>query len=158
MNTAQTIPVIGFAGALALIAACELPWAIECTTDARPALRVEVVDSLTGALLAEPLVWVRDGSFQDTLEVSFGRASGPHERPGTYEVHVEHDGYEPWVRASVRVSEDECHVQTRSLTARLQPRAAEGEHARAVSSTSFPAYSFGRVTPCCPWYLPFLSL
>jgi major membrane immunogen (membrane-anchored lipoprotein) len=92
-----------------------------CTDEAVPAIRVAVVDSVSGAAIANPLVWVGDGMFQDTLEVfPNGIAHGVYERAGTYEVHVEHDDYESWVRTGVTVTEGKCHVNTRELTARLQ--------------------------------------
>lgn len=112
----------GAAAGLLLVAGCGATGLTDvvCTLEARPALAVAVVDSVSGEAVLEPLVWVRDGTFQDTLQVFDGTASGVHERAGTYEVHVEHDQYAPWVRSGVTVTEDECHVITRELTARLQ--------------------------------------
>ena len=61
--------------------------------------------------------------FVDTLISTEGGAWGPSERAGTYELHVEHEGYAPWVRSGIRVTEDECQFRTRSLVVRLQPSA-----------------------------------
>lgn len=107
------------AACLLLLSGCGITDVI-CTDEAVPALAVAVVDSVSGETVVDPLVWVRDGSSQDTLTVFDGIASGLHERAGTYEVHAEHEGYAPWVRTGVTVTEGQCHVITRELTARLQ--------------------------------------
>lgn len=95
---------------------------IICTLELRPSLVVRVVDSVSGDPVLDPLVWVRDGAFQDTFPAPQGVGRGPsdRERAGTYEVHVEHPDYAPWVETGVRVTEDECHVITREITAALQ--------------------------------------
>ena len=108
-------------GLAALAAACELPFGTDCTTDFRPALEIHVVDAATETPVEGALVWVREGAFNDTLEVVGNTAYGPGERPGTYEVRVEHVDYEPFAETGIRVTEDECHVRTREVTARLQP-------------------------------------
>jgi hypothetical protein len=112
----------GAAAGLLLLAGCGWTGStdIVCTDEARPAVEVAVVDSVTGEAVLEPLVWVRDGAYQDTLQLFGNTAHGAYERAGTYEVHVEHDSYAPWVRTGVTVDEDECHVITEQLTARLQ--------------------------------------
>lgn len=109
----------GVAAGLLLFGGCGITDPV-CTGEVVPAVQVAVVDSVSGEAVLEPLVWVRDGSFQDTLEVHGGTATGAWERAGAYEVHVEHDSYAPWVRTDVTVTEGECHVITRELTARLQ--------------------------------------
>jgi hypothetical protein len=43
------------------------------------------------------------------------------ERPGTYDVTVAVDGYQPWAVAGVEVLAGECHVLTQHLTALLEP-------------------------------------
>jgi hypothetical protein len=43
------------------------------------------------------------------------------ERPGTYDVEVQHIGYQPWTTTGVRVDRGECHVGTRTLRAALKP-------------------------------------
>ena len=117
----------GLAGGLllpVLLAACGPGSAspVACTLEARPALNVSVVDSVTAAPIADPLVWVRDGSFVDTLQVfDTGRADGPYERKGVYAVHAEAPGYEDWLQEGVVVTADECHVQTRQIVARMRP-------------------------------------
>lgn len=92
-----------------------------CTLVAAPALAVTPVDSISGAPVPDPLIWVREGDFVDTLQVFMGTGSGPYERKGTYDVFVEASGYDQWFEAGVTVMADECHVLTRSITARMRP-------------------------------------
>ncbi|HEX9167026.1 MAG TPA: hypothetical protein VF862_14030 [Gemmatimonadales bacterium] len=83
-------------------------------------------DSLTGASVANGAeVIAREGAYADTARGSLlgsGVYSLVYERAGVYDVTVSHPSYLAWVRAAVRVTADECHVQTVSLLARLQPR------------------------------------
>jgi hypothetical protein len=114
------------------VAGCDLLGiGTECTLVARSALLIEVVDSASGApILAgdvEVLVVVTDGSYVDSLRVDgpVGRPTAAlplaEERSGNYRVEVTASGFAPWVVSNVRVQEDECHVLTRELTARLRP-------------------------------------
>lgn len=49
-------------------------------------------------------------------------ASFAFERTGLYDISVVADGFEPWSREDVRVQrEDECHVATTYVEARLTP-------------------------------------
>ena len=81
---------------------------------------VNAVDSVTSDPIADPTIRIRDGAYEYTFEP--GRNWGPDvERPGTYEVRVEHPGYAPWVRTGVEVTEGRCHVNTRDVLAKLQP-------------------------------------
>lgn len=60
-----------------------------------------------------------------TTDTSSGLPDGTYalayEKPGTYAVTVEQTGYRLWTRGNVPVTRDECHVQTVSLTAPIQP-------------------------------------
>ena len=63
--------------------------------------------------------------FQQALEVFPGSPcsyAGPWERAGLYDVTVTKSGYADAVQRAVRVTADECHVQTVVLTIRLSPR------------------------------------
>jgi hypothetical protein len=66
----------------------------------------------------------REGAYVDSArmygDVPVETVGLAEERAGTYEVSVERTGYRSWHRAGVRVTADECHVRTVSLTARLQ--------------------------------------
>ena len=85
---------------------------------------ITVVDSLTGGPPAAPEVHfiVSEGNFRDSTAVrrpnnSVGLLG---ERPGLYRLEIRAEGYKPWVNTRVRVSADECHVQTVELRAPLQ--------------------------------------
>lgn len=105
---------------LALTGCDEILGDTVCTTSAEPALVVTVVEDASDQLVTGALVWVEDGEFVDTLESHDGVAAGVHERPGTYGIHVEADGFAAWSREDVTVRDGECHVRTRELTARLE--------------------------------------
>ena len=109
---------------LLLVPACDIMGpARACTLIALFSVRVVAVDQVTGEPVHEGL-WghVRDGSFQAELYQSHNRLYGVEERPGVYRVDVRATGYEPWVRHSVRVGRDECHVKPVELTAEMTPQ------------------------------------
>lgn len=102
-----------------------------CTLNIVPAVEVDVKDGVTSEFLTTtPRGVVREGTFEDSLEVSGYTTDvpprvrtliGADERPGRYVVQIEADGYLPWDTAGVRVSEDDCHVRTATFTAALDP-------------------------------------
>lgn len=109
--------VVAFAG-------CAGDGPLACTEEARSGLSVTVRDSVSGAPITEGAeVVATDGTYADTARSSL-IASGVYalavERPGTYQVTVDHPAYRRWLRSGVTVTADECHVQTVSLLARLQ--------------------------------------
>jgi len=96
---------------------------VMCTMEARPALAVVVLDSATGAGLAQAAVAIaRQGDFADTLRGTDSIVSGAHERAGTYRVELSAPGYLDWSRDGVKVERDVCHVQTARLRALLVRR------------------------------------
>lgn len=103
---------------------------VVCTTEAVPAIVVEVRSAKTGAPeAAHARAIVSDGSFTDTLRAA-GYTSeeealtlaGAYERPGTYDVRVEKSGFETWTRRGVEAEEGVCHVKTQRLEANLDPK------------------------------------
>jgi hypothetical protein len=103
---------------------CKLPGGVACSADARPAVSVDVRDSVTDTPAGRGArIIAQDGVFADTAKTPSGY-EGPYalarERAGTYTVTVEQEGYQLWSRSGVRVTRDECHVRTVSLIARLQ--------------------------------------
>jgi hypothetical protein len=102
-----------------------------CTLSIEPAVEVEVRDQTTDQFLSTaPRGVVREGAYQDSLTVSGFTSDVPPrvrtliaagERAGTYTVHLEADGYQPWDTARVRVGEGDCHVHTARFTAALNP-------------------------------------
>jgi len=111
--------------ALALIAGgCEFPFGVEgnCPDWVVPGLSVTITDSITSDPLPDAVAWAVDGTFVDTLSGTVGgRFTGAVERPGTYDVFVEHPGYLNWQEVGIRVKDGKCNVQTRSFDARLRP-------------------------------------
>lgn len=93
-----------------------------CSMEARPAIVVRVTDSATGEAVTEYRAIARDGAYADTSSAQLPYmhdASLAHERPGIYEVSVEHEAYEAWRTAGIHVIEDECHVHAREVHAVL---------------------------------------
>jgi hypothetical protein len=100
-----------------------------CTQELRPAVMVQVKDSLTnvGTASGASLV-VRDAAFTDSVAVPNARPdlndwvlAAAGERAGVYQVTVSKPGYAKWVQSNVRVTKNQCHVNTVNLTALLQP-------------------------------------
>ena len=116
----RTVAVLG----LCALAGCGV-FEQDCTTDARPALSVSVVDSLTGGLpLSDSIIGVaRDGGFSDTVRYPVFEGMSPlflaYERAGTYQVDVHAEGYASWSRQGIRVDKGECHVRGAQLVAKL---------------------------------------
>ena len=114
----MTVSVTALAGMLA----CSDAIGTICTDEARPGILVTVRDSVTSAPVSGARVVARMGTTADT---SSGLPDGTYplayEKPGDYEVTVEQMGYRLWTRGNVRVTRDECHVQTVPLTALVQP-------------------------------------
>jgi hypothetical protein len=121
----KRLPLLGLLSALA---ACDV-FAPVCTTEARPAIGVFVHDSTTNSPVpaGSLMVVATTGSFSDTLRANLQPIgqdwawSLAHERAGRYTVQVFVSGYHPWMMSNVRVDNGECHVETRTLTARMQP-------------------------------------
>lgn len=122
----------GLVAALGLWASgCGLLDPVVCTTSVEPAIVVWVYDAATG----EPAAYgaegtVRDGDYVDPLRPAVSATADPtsllsfraaDERPGSYEVRVAKDGYEPWVRTGVHARSGKCHVETVELDAHLVP-------------------------------------
>ena len=90
--------------------------------EARAGITVEVVDGAGRTPLADgSTLTLTDDSYVETVTETFdGRSlSGAWERPGTYDVRVDREGYAPWRTAQVAVAADECHVRTVTLTASM---------------------------------------
>ena len=115
-------PIIALMGLTLSMVGCDWPLGLftVCEDYAAPSLAITILDSINSGPVFDALVWVEDGAFVDTLPGGNGVSSGPIERPGRYDIYVEHPDYLPWQEKGVRVKEDECHVITRSVEARLQ--------------------------------------
>lgn len=100
-----------------------------CTANIEPAITVRVVDAGTGEDITDgALGVVSDDAYTDSLRpaafdagqrVTLLRAAD--ERPGTYGVFVERDGYQAVSLTAVEVTADECHVNTAALDLTMVP-------------------------------------
>lgn len=112
---------------------CHNPFAggYACPAVVSPAIVVEIRDAATGAAVANGARGaVHDGTYVDSLTPYesigldpsglFSRRAAD-ERPGTYSVEVNHPGYRTWTATGVRASAGTCGVQTRRISASLQP-------------------------------------
>ena len=97
------------------------------------AVKVVTVDALTGNVLTGlPPGAVTDGEYGDSLHVTaFSAESGPElvpiafgaawNRPGTYTLTVEREGYQPFSVSGLVARTGTCWILQVSLTARLVP-------------------------------------
>ena len=100
-----------------------------CTADLRAAVSIEVRDMATGEPAAcGASAEIRDGDYVEPLTGQGSCAIAPEtflegawERVGTYTVTIRKAGYQEWVRSQVVVIADQCHVQTVTLQALLEP-------------------------------------
>ncbi len=101
-----------------------------CTEEARNGLHVGVSDRMSGMGLSCAKVSVRDGDFSATIRRGCENADdagetlieeGLYERPGTYEIAAQLDGYEDWLGTGVVVQADQCHVQPTYIEILLAP-------------------------------------
>ena len=94
-----------------------------CTRELRYGIEMAVVNANSGVPSASgATMTLREGAY---LESTVGIEDnwlllGAPERAGTYIVTVARSGYHSWVQTDVRVTADECHVQTVSLRAQLE--------------------------------------
>jgi hypothetical protein len=122
----KPLPLLGL---LLVLAGCDVFNPTICTLEARYSIAVFVHDSTTNAPVetGSLMVVATSGSFSDTVRFDLqpnypDRAWGlAEEHAGRYTVEVFVTGYHPWVMNNVRVDEDECHVETRTLTALMRP-------------------------------------
>jgi hypothetical protein len=119
-----------FAALLLLTTACGDSLEPACLPVERPAVEVEVRDAHTEEFRADSARGaVQDGAYTDSLEIV--RYHGPqivpavlggaHERPGTYSIRIERNGYQPWDTVGVRVLADKCGAAPVQVVARLSP-------------------------------------
>ena len=118
------------------LAGCHNPFAgggYSCPAMIRPAIVVVIRDARTGAPLANDARGaVHDQAYVDSLIPYEGRDTGAgplllisrraaDERAGSYYVEVNHPGYRTWSLAGVRAVVGQCGVETRRLSASLEP-------------------------------------
>lgn len=121
------------AGALVCVmtSGCALFTSGDCTTEARPAIRLTILDTSTGSSPTTPsLITVTDGDFTQTYppagtaSVILDQYQFAPERPGRYSILVHTQGYQDWTQSDITVGTGSCnHVKTVDVTARLTPNA-----------------------------------
>lgn len=110
-----------------LLSACEtITGATACTTEARPALVVEVRDSVSGqsviggtTLVVSSRTYQEQQSYPDPTPASVTAYYVAHERKGFFQITVRKPGYADWHGAAL-VRPGECHVQTERVVAKVQ--------------------------------------
>jgi hypothetical protein len=100
---------------------------VMCTAEARAGLTLTLQDSATGQPLAgsgSMRLRATSVAYADSVTAPFLMSSWTTawERPGTYAVTADVDGYQPWRRDNVEVSHGICHVRTAVVLAKLQRR------------------------------------
>jgi hypothetical protein len=113
---------------LSLCAAGACEFGQLCDLRALPGVVVTIVDSVTASPVpAEVTVIATHGPYADTAIVAPSgvppaEAWLAEERPGFYRVEVRAPGYRTWTSPLLHVMQDDCHVRTVKVTARLQPQ------------------------------------
>jgi hypothetical protein len=108
------------------VGGCGLVEGSACDDSVRPAIRLSVVDSLTGGPITAPelIAKASTSSYMDSVRVSSADAANEvqlaFEHAGTFTVDVTAAGYVAWRRTGIRVTEGDCHVRTASVVARLR--------------------------------------
>jgi hypothetical protein len=118
----RVFPATACLAAAALLAGCQ-DGPTACDLAGRAGIVVQVTDAATGAPLSDGLHGAAtSGDYRETLIASESGLVGLHERPGTYTIRIERDGYLPWDSAGIRVRQSgACHVGTSTLSVPLQP-------------------------------------
>lgn len=98
---------------------------VVCPAIAEPAVSVTTLNAKTEAPIGDVLVVARDGSYADSARTRISEDGDPIsanlglERPGTYELTAEKEGFSTWSRSGVVAEEGECGPETVEITARL---------------------------------------
>jgi hypothetical protein len=106
------------AAAIVFLGGCSEPGA--CTTDIAPAITVRAIDAATGENVTDGARGtVSDAAYADSLRpAQFDVTqrvlllSAADERPGTYALWLERDGYQAVSLDGLEATEGECHVNT----------------------------------------------
>ena len=119
----------GMGSLLVTLNGCESPLPVLCPGAVTPGIVVEVLDSSTGAWIADSASGVvRDGEYVDSLRPHTWSATyvlatlqAAGDRPGTYRVEVSRPRYEDWSQDGVVAEPAPCVVATTTIVARLRP-------------------------------------
>ena len=125
---------ISYALFTALFIGCDATSPGVCPDIVEPAIVVQVTDARTGHFIAADAEGVIvEGTYRDSLRhfattpstrvVVIRSLAAGLERPGTYDVFVDREGYESWSREDVHVQSGECGPETEHLEAALETAA-----------------------------------
>jgi hypothetical protein len=98
--------------------ACKTDKGPLCTQEAKAGLQVRVISKNTFEPIIEGVsVLAISNEFQEELTILPGEVDflGLFERPGTYTVIVNGNGFTPITYGNIVIEKDECHVITRFL-------------------------------------------
>ncbi|MEW6999217.1 hypothetical protein AADZ86_16145 [Colwelliaceae bacterium BS250] len=106
-----------------------------CNDSAEPAIEIEVFDSATQLPIScGAKATIQDGTFTQEIEnipdlncEDTQLLMGAHERAGNYDITVYKEGYYEWNTYNVKVSENECHVNTVKVQAYLEEISPEDQ-------------------------------
>lgn len=118
---------------VAALAGCDGPtYPISCPDRGPgPAIRVIVLHADTNEPIDDALAIAEDGAFVDSARSGVHYDGQPRpaalatERPGTYEVTVEKEGFSTWKRSGVEITEGLCGAKPVALIAGLVPYPTE---------------------------------
>jgi hypothetical protein len=106
----------------ALLAGCDVTDPEACTAEIRYGIVVEVYNLADGRPIVDGLAGLlREGEYAEEMSVNENLVQGAPERAGTYDLTITAEGYETLRQNGISVRENECHVETRTLTAELTP-------------------------------------
>lgn len=96
-----------------------------CAAFARAGLNIAIRDSVTGAAVSGSglmRLFATNGTAVDSLRLPgvLANWSTAWERPGTWTVTIDTDGYARWQQGGLIVTQGLCHVAAVAVTARLQ--------------------------------------
>ena len=104
------------------------PVEIVCSTELRPGIEVDILDSISRAPAAVGATLLLQGPYVDSVYISDPATLAiakiwyeDHIKAGTYSVQIKKPGYRNWTRTDIRIEADQCHTTTFAhLTALLQ--------------------------------------
>lgn len=116
----RVFPVVACVAAALALGGCQ-DALTACDLSGRAGVIIEVTDAASGTPLGEGLRGTAtDGSYSETLIDAENGLMGLHERPGSYRITIERDGYLPWDSAGIEVRQSgACHVATTTVAAPL---------------------------------------
>lgn len=105
-----------------LLAGCDLTDPDACTAEIVYGISVEVYNLSDGLPVVTGLAGIlEEGEYSEEMRVRDNVVQGAPERAGTYDLTISADGFETLRQTGISVTENECHVVTRTLTAELTP-------------------------------------